>query len=219
MRRACVAGLVGALALCICPPAFPAEGEPAAVASSGTIEFEGKRWNLDSAHSVTVEEYKGRTALGVRGRRDTYVHLADVELRDGTIEVDIAAQSRATPGVGFRGRNNGESYDRVVFGPARRSPMNQGSLLEQAVITRRGGTLLLLRLGLPAEREPGKNLDLYGWFHVKIVVCGQGLRVYFDDSREPIIIADKILDGDRRGTVGVCGNDFYFANFRYTSRE
>jgi hypothetical protein len=211
--------LAGALTWCICPLAYPAEGNSVTPQSHGTIDFEGRRWEFDSIHNVSVEEYEGKTSLWVQGRANAYVHLPDAQFRDGSIEVDIAAQPRFCPGVGFRGRSDGQWCDKVMFGPARRSPMNEGSLFEQAVITRREGTLVLLRLGMSGEGERGKQFDLFRWFHVKIVVRGQGVQVYVDDSREPVIVADKILDDCGHGTVGVFGNRFYFANFHYTPCE
>lgn len=205
-----VAGLLGA-------EAFATERELASKDRLGTIEFEGKRWVTDRARTVTIEEYKGRTALHVRGEPYTYVYLPDAGFRDGTIEVDIAAPRRSPPGIGFRGQQNGERFDRLVFRPAIRPPLDEGQVVEQLLIARRNGTLFYLLLAFSRERPAGRNVEIDGWFHFKVVLHGQGLDVYLNDREDPIVAADRMLDRAGRGTIGVCGSDFLFANFRYTA--
>ena len=217
MRRAFVAVMAVGLAALLRPPLFV---EPPALAASDglhSIEFEGKRWVTGSPGQITATEYEGKTALCVRESTDTPVYLPDVVFRDGTIEVDLATAARSTPGIAFRGRGNGERVDRVMLNRWRRSSQHEGVLIEQAVVTRHKGTLLFLRVGVPDEKDgSGTRPEFHGWFHLKLVVRGRRVAVYLDDDERPSIEIDEMLDGLEGGTLGVCGRNFYFANFRYT---
>ena len=198
-----------------CPGTFATQCE--AASGEKTIEFEGKQWVTDLADRVTVEEYRGTTALCVRGRNDSYVYLPDVEFQDGTIEVDIAIEPRSVPGIGFRGRDDGKWYDKIMIDRRRGEPRDPNEMVEQAVVTRRNGTLVLLRVGTPRQDGLGKKPDLYEWFHLKVAIRGKDVKVYLNGNEEPSIEVGGMFDDIGRGTLGVCGRDFYFANFRYTS--
>jgi hypothetical protein len=217
MRRAFVAAVAVALAALLRPTVFAEAPAPAPSDGPQTVEFEGKRWASDLPGQVTVTEYEGKTALCVLGNIDTCVYLPDVAFRDGTIEVDVATGSRAIPGIAFRYRRDGERFDRVMLNRWRRSSMHEGPLIEQAIVTRHKGTALFLRVGVPDERDDsGTRPEFHGWFHLKLVVRGRKLAVYLDDEEHPSIEVDEMLDGGEGGTLGVCGRNFYFANFRYT---
>jgi len=209
MRRGLIGAVFVPVAVYLCSMAFAAELELASEGNHRTMEFEGRRWVTDQARTVTIEEYKGRTALHVRGEPYTYVYLPDAGFRDGTIEVDIATEFRHAPGIAFRGRQNGERFDKLLFRTAIRSPLDEGQVVERAMMTRRNGTLIYLLLGFPNERESGRRMDVSGWFHLKVVLRDQGFHVYLNDGKDPIIAVDKMLDGVGRGTVGVCGGDFF----------
>jgi hypothetical protein len=219
MRNACVAGIALAAASLLCPVAVAQERQTGASRNLRTIEFEGRRWVTDSASQVSIEEYEGKTALFVRGGLDGLVYLPDVVFRDGTIEVDFATRPRGIPGIGFRGSENGERLDKVIFNRWRWSSATKGGAIGQAVITRRRGTLLALRIPVPKEDDSGRNLNIHGWFHVKVVVHGKRVAVYLNGAEGPSIEVNEMIDDTGRGTLGVLGNHFYFANFRYTPAD
>ncbi len=196
---------VVAVALLAGPRQAYAQGEK-------SVEFQGRRWVADSVSSISLAEFKGRPALSARGGVHTWVFLPEVDFRDGTIEVDLAAGPRGIPGIGFRGSDDAERVDRVTFTSSPSASSTAESRVEQAVITRRNGTLLVLRM---ARREKPR-----GWFHVKLVVVGSKVAVYVDGSKEPVLVVDKMLDKKGHGHVGVWGlHDVYFTNFRCTPAE
>jgi hypothetical protein len=219
MRRAFLAVISFAIAAVGSINASAKEHPRPASEGSHTIEFEGKRWVTDLADHVTVEQHQGKRALRVRGRTDSYVYLPHVEFRDGTIEVDIATGSRAIPGIGFHGRASGQWADRVMLNRWRRASLAGAAVIEQAVLTRREGTLLFLQVGVPGKDDSGADRDSHGWFHLKVVVRGRRLAVYLDHEAQPSIEVDEMLDVIGPGTLGVCGRNSYFANFRYTPFE
>ena len=84
--------------------------------------------------------------------------------------------------------------------------------MDQAVITRNNGTLILLNIGVPSV---GDNPDLRDWFHARVVIQGRNVKVYLDDE-ELCLEVGGMIDGSGNRTLGMCGSDFYFSNFRYT---
>lgn len=195
--------------------ALAAEREPTAHRSA--IEFEGREWRYTRADRVAVEEYRGKTALLLNGGNGNSVYLPDVEFRDGTIEVDIAALDRSLPGIGFRGRENGYWRNVVFFNRWRGTENDKCDVVEQAAITHRTGTNLVLNIRTSASDGIHTRPDLCEWFHVKIVVLGSSVTVYLNDSQEPSFAVGAMLDVNEKGVLGLCGGDCYFANFRYTT--
>lgn len=201
----------------LCATTFAATFEP--TSERQTIEFEGKQWVTNLADEVTIVEHRGTTALRVRGRNDTYVYLADVEVQDGTIEVDIANEPRSKPGVGFRGCYGGTRYDKIVFSRRGGRTGDGNEVVEQAVVTRRDGTFVFLSIRIPERDDVGGKPNLDEWFHVKIVFHGKDVEVYLNGSNKPCIEVGAMFDDLGAGTLGVCGTGFCFANFRYTPSE
>ncbi len=212
--------LIGtAVAIALGSMALAAERETSF--SPTTIEFEGRRWAHDATGRFAVEEYRGKTALRLCGGYDASICLPDVEFKDGVIEVDLAALSRSTPGIGFRGRDNGKWCNRVTFNHWLRKGQ-VADILEQAVVTRKNGTVLVLNLRGPGPDGSRESWDGPGWFHAKVVVLGDTVKVYLNGSEEPAIELGAVFDKDRKGMLGLCGGGgggFYFANFRYVTVE
>jgi len=187
--------------------------------SPNTIEFEGKKWECHSADRVAVKEYRGKTALRIYGGYDTAAYLPDVEFHDGTIEVDMAALDRSLPGIGFRGRDNGNWCSKILFNHWRGEDQDQGEFVEQAVVTRRNGTVLVLNIRGSGQDNTRDRMDGPDWFHVKAVIQADKVKVYLNGSEEPSIELGAMFDGNEKGVLGLCGGGFYFANFRYTAVE
>jgi hypothetical protein len=191
------------------------EREP--IEHRSAIEFEGREWRYTRADRVAVKEYRGKTALLLSGGNGSFVYLPDVEFGDGTIEVDIAAIDRSLPGIGFRGRDNGYWRNVVFFNRWRGTENDTCDVVEQAAITHRTGTNLVLNIRTSASDGSHTRPDLCEWFHVKIVVQGSSVTVYLNNSQVPSFEVGAMLDVHEKGVLGLCGNDCYFANFRYTS--
>ncbi len=211
--------LLAAAALCSLVVSWGLPGATQAADKRKTIEFEGRQWVTSLAETVAVEEYRGTTALWVCGRNDTFVYLPEVEFQDGIIEVDIAVGVRSVSGIGFRGRDGGNWVDRILIDRLPGVPGTTNEVVEQAVVTRRNGTFVFLRIGVPKQDGFPEKPDLSGWCHVKLVIRGNAAEVYLNGSEEPVFEVGAMFDGIGKGTLGVCGGNFYFANFRYTTTE
>ena len=98
----------------------------------------------------------------------------------------------------------------ILWNPTQRKPAVE--LPQQELITPRDGTFFLLRTD--------RDVESPRWFHVKLIVLGSRVTVYLNDTKEPVLVVDKMLDAKTRGNVGVWGlQDVYFTNFRYTPTD
>ena len=182
--------------------------------SSKRIQFEGKEWVADYAIGAQVVNYKGKKALHLAGREQCYVYLPIDDFQDGTIEVDIAGDIFS--GIGFRGREAGKRVEKLYFRPQNSGTARHENTVQYAVIGKEGGHWRDLRTQFPGKYETGADLKQGEWFHAKFVIKGTSLKVYVNDSDEPLLTVDPMLDGVSKGSVGVWGWDSYFANFKYT---
>ncbi len=178
------------------------------------IRFEGKEWVADHAIGAEVTSYKGKDALHLVGREQCYVYLPIDDFQNGVIEVDIAGDIFS--GVGFRGRENGQRVEKLYFRPQNANTARHENTVQYSVIGREGGHWRDLRTKFPGKYETGVDIKQGEWFRAKFVVKDTSLRVYVNDSADPVLVVDPMLDGVSKGSVGLWGWDSYFANFKYT---
>ena len=181
------------------------------------IQFEGKQWITDLAKEAAVEQFKGKTALHIKGAEQTYVYLPDVAFQNGTIEVDIAG--RMFSGIGFRGRENGRRLEKVYFRPFNAGTEKHKNSVQYAVTGRSDGTWRYLRNNFPGKYETGANIKVFEWFHVKLDIKDLEVKVYVNDDLKPVLVVDRMLDGISKGTLGLWGWDTYFVNFKFTPAD
>lgn len=181
------------------------------------VTFEGKSWVADLAYGAKVVNYKGKKALHVVGREQTFVYLPIDNFANGTIEVDIAGD--VFSGVAFRGRENGRRAEKLYFRPQNANTDRHENTVQYSVIGREDGHWSALRRNSPGKYESGADIKKGEWFRARLEIMGDKLQVFVNDSREPVLMVDQLLDGNTRGSVGVWGWDSYFANFRYTPAE
>ena len=180
------------------------------------IEFEGKQWVADHAFGASVVNYKGKKALHIAGREQTYVYLP-VDFGDGVIEVDIAGDTMS--GIGFRGRENGTRVEKPYFRPQMANTERANMTVQYSVMGREDGHWRTLSDSSPGTYQAAANIKKGEWFHAKLVIKGDTLKMYIDDAPEPVLVVDPLLDGESRGSIGVWGWESYFANFKYTPSD
>lgn len=178
------------------------------------IQFEGKEWVADHALGAEVVEYKGKQALHVVGRERSLVYLPINDFQNGTIEVDIAGSLFS--GIGFRGREKGQRAEKLYFRPQIEDEDRFQHKVQYSVIGRNDGHWSYLRENFPGKYEAAADIHKGAWFHVRLEIKGESLKVFVDDSPQPVLVVDPMLDGVSRGSVGVWGWNSYFANFKYT---
>ncbi len=174
--------------------------------TGGGVEFGPDRWDLANAKVV---DYLGRKA--VMGT----ALLKDVEFRNGTIEVDIAASTdrgRSYPGLLFRVQPN-RDWERVYIRPHRHTLYSD---VLQYVAAFNGVDSWQFYNGYGATATA--TIPVKEWFHVKIEVAGSQARVFIGDSARPALVIPGLKHGLSRGSIGVMGpldGTAYFSNFTY----
>jgi hypothetical protein len=163
-----------------------------------------------------------RTGVRLSEAADNGVaYLPDVELGDGTIELDIRGkdvQGQSFVGVAFHGLDD-TTYDAVYFRPFNfRTADSARHAHAVQYVSHPTYPWQKLREEHPGQYERGVTPapDPNGWFHARIVVAGPKVSVYVADATEPSLVA-TLLSDRRKGRVGLWvgnGSGGDFANLR-----
>jgi hypothetical protein len=162
---------------------------------------------------MRFENYLGRPSLFI----DKGVALArGVELRDGTIELDMAVPK----GGNFMGAvfhaSSAENSEVVFFRPA---VGGTPDAMQYAPALNGVGAAWQIYHGDGANAAP--ELEFGKWLHVKIDVAGSVAKIYVNDGREPVLEVPR-LAGVAGSSVGVWtgayGRGAYYSNIRITPR-
>jgi len=193
-------------------------------------------------HDVTVEAvtYHGRKAVRVmpaaaadaelvapkNGEGGGIVMLPATSFHDGTIEVDVAGKPRAGAasdargfvGVAFRVAAEPSKYECVYIRPTNGRADDQ--------VWRNHSTQYIsmpeyewsrLRSEAPGRYESYVDLVPGEWTKIKIEVSGVKVRLYVNDSPQPVLVVSDLKHGDSEGAVALwigLGTEAYFANLR-----
>ena len=193
-------------------------------------------------HDVTVEAvtYHGRKAVRVmpaaaadaelvapkNGEGGGIVVLPGTSFHNGTIEVDVAGKPRAGTtsdargfvGLAFRVAADPSKYECVYIRPTngraddqvRRNHSTQYISMPEYEWSR-------LRREAPGRYESHVDLVPGEWTKLKIEVSGVGVRLYVNDSPQPVLIVNDLKHGDSEGAVALwigLGTEAYFANLK-----
>jgi hypothetical protein len=190
--------------------------------------------------SVTPALFSGRICVEVRlsgdypgPDRDYFAYVPGLDMRDGTIEVELAgAPLPGAPGGarGFAGRafrideaggsfacegiylrpTNGRADDQV-----RRNHATQ-------YFSYPGYDFDRLRRDAPARYESYVDVVPAQWTRVRIEVSGSRAELFVGEAAQPVLIVTDLKRGAQaRGTVGLYvdnGTDGHFCNLRITPR-
>jgi hypothetical protein len=176
-----------------------------------TIPLTAERWTATNA--LRFESYLGRPSLFI----DRGIALArGVELRDGTIELDMA-----TPRDGnFMGAvfhaSSADNSEVVYFRPASSGTLDA---MQYAPALNGVGAAWQIYHGDGANAAP--ELAFGSWLHVKIDVAGSTAKVYLNNEREPTLEVPRLagVAGASLGVwTGAYGRGAYYSNIRFTPR-
>ncbi|MEM7353991.1 MAG: family 16 glycoside hydrolase, partial [Acidobacteriota bacterium] len=178
MRRASLT-LLFSLAL-VWAPAVPGQQE---------IRFAGAGWRLQGEGKLS--QLDGREALLLRNGS---AQLLDTEFANGTIEFDVRTTGhRSFVGLGFR-----------VQGPHREDfylrPHNSGRFdaMQYTPVYHGLGAWQLY-----PEHNAGTEIPPDQWLHVRLVVAGPRLEVFFDGQSGPALVVPQLMRGNTRGGLGL----------------
>ena len=190
--------------------------------------------------SVTPALFNGRICVEVRlsgdypgPDRDYFAYVPGLDMRDGTIEVELAGAplpgapggARGFAGLAFRIDEAGGSfacegiYLRPTNGRAddqvRRNHATQ-------YFSYPGYDFDRLRRDAPARYESYVDVVPAQWTRVRIEVSGSRAELFVGEAAQPVLIVTDLKRGAQaRGTVGLYvdnGTDGHFCNLRITPR-
>lgn len=161
----------------------------------------------------------------------TYVKLKGVELKDGTIEVQVlsrllpnaAPTARGFIGVAFRIEEDNSKFECIYIRPT------NGRADEQI---RRNHSIQYvsypdykfdrLRKEAPEQYESYADMGLNEWIKMKIEVKGTKALLYLNDNKQPsLIVNDLKLGADRSGGIGLfvdSGTEGYFSDVKISNK-
>jgi hypothetical protein len=230
IREVHFAVLAGVLAGLLMPCASPAQ----------TFELDSTKGL--KPHDVTVEAvtYRGRKAVRVLPAADAETELVATKngegggiavlpgasFHNGTIEVDVSGKPRAGTtsdargfvGLAFRVAADPSKYECVYIRPTngraddqvRRNHSTQYISMPEYEWSR-------LRTEAPGRYESYVDLVPGEWTKLKIEVSGVKVRLYVNDSPQPVLVVNDLKHGDGEGAVALwigLGTEAYFANLR-----
>jgi hypothetical protein len=154
------------------------------------------------------------------------VVLPGTSFHNGTIEVDVADRPRAGAtsdargfvGVAFRVAAEPSKYECVYIRPTngrvddqvRRNHSTQYISMPEYGWSR-------LRSETPGRYESYVDLVPGEWTKIKIEASGVKVRLYVNDSSQPVLVVNDLKHGDSEGAVALwigLGTEAYFANLR-----
>lgn len=184
-------------------------GQTMTASSMVSVDFDSPQWQI-ADQNARREEYLGRKSLYLKSG---FAFLKDVAFEDGVIEVDMATTSLTSfVGVIFRGES-ADDHEIVYFRPFKSgqpdavqyTPSFNGSAPWQLY----SGKGYTAAVEIPHDQ----------WVHVRLEISGLTLKVYFNNSDQPVLVNEDLKRGYSRGSVGLWGivNGGHFSNFSYRS--
>jgi hypothetical protein len=156
-----------------------------------------------------VVEHLGRPSLDlVKG----FAYVRDLDLRNGTIEADMAFDPQGFfVGLAFRVKSE-DSYELFFF-------RNGAAGTDQAIQYTPGflGANAWQIYNVPQYAGSG-DFPYDQWFHVHIVVAGTVAKLYLNHAAEPSLVVSDLKQGYATGSIGLWGQGGggYFSNVTYT---
>jgi len=174
-------------------------------ARAQSIPPDSPRWELEGEAKAT--EYQGRKCLYLNGGGAT---LKDLELRDGTIDVDVATPAaRGFFGIQFR-IASGDSNAEWVY--LRQHKSGLPDAMQYTPVLNTGLNWQIYNgPGFTGAVEIPKGV----WFHLRLEVVGAQARLYVKDMEQPALVMDDLKSGVQKGRVAlaVLIGETYFSNF------
>ena len=171
-----------------------------------------KKWNAINRSVEAVNEADKKAVRFNELPNEGYMILKGIEFSSGTIELDIKGadkQGQSFVGIAFHGVDE-KTYDAIYFRPF--NFMN-------ADTTRRVRAIQYvsmpdypwekLRETYPGKYENRVNPvpDPESWFHAKIVVNGEAISVFVNNSQQPSLQVKKLTSTTKGGIALWVGNN------------
>ena len=173
-----------------------------------TLAFpaDSPRWDLQG--QAKVVDYQGRKALALDGGAAV---VKDFQMRDGIIDVDVAAASspRGFIGIQFRVADDGANGEWVYLRPHK---SGLPDAMQYTPVLHTGANWQIYNgAGFTGAVEIPKDT----WFHLRLEVVGAQAKLYVKDMEKPALVMDDLKSGVQKGEVAlyVLTGATYFSNF------
>jgi hypothetical protein len=171
------------------------------------VPFESERWRFDTARPIPTE-HLGRSCVLLGTSMAT---LADVELVDGVIEVELAVgPERGFHGVFWRARDD-ENFESFFVRPHQVG--NPDAIQYTPVFNGISSWQLYHGPGFWAP----VSFPLDDWFRIRVVFSGERAEIYVADMEEPALEIRALKGPVDPGRVGVSvgGPAIHLSGFAY----
>lgn len=167
---------------------------PGLAIADAEVTFSGRTWTLrgdETAANYKVETFRGEDALRMRNGNAV---LSDLDFENGTIELDLATTGhRSFVGLSFRVDAASQSGEYFYLRPhnSERFDAMQYTPIEHGIAAWQ----------LYPEHNASLEIPTDRWLHVKLVVAGSRLSVYFDHASTPTLTVSRLARGCSRGQL------------------
>lgn len=161
----------------------------------------------------------------------TFVKLSDVNLKNGTIEVNVLSKlrpdapeySRGFIGVAFHINDDNSKFECIYIRPTNGRANDQ---------VRRNHSIQYfsypdykfdrLRKETPEKYEAYADMGLNEWIKMKIIVNGTQAKLFLHNNKEPSLIVNDLKSGaNQSGGIGLfvdIGTEGYFTDLKITKQ-
>lgn len=182
--------------LCLCASSF---------AQTTSVPPDSPRWELEA--KAKPAEFQGRPSLLLEGGEAI---LKDLELRDGVIDVDVAASSkRAFFGIQFRIDPESGNAEWVYLRPHKSGlpdAIQYTPVLNHGIVWQ-----IFSGPGFTAPVEIPRDT----WFHLRLELTGAEAKLFVSDMDKPALVMTDLKSGNRKGLLALAAltGSTYFSNF------
>jgi len=184
--------------------------------------------------STSIEKFMGKDVVKVIKSPDviavdepTFAKIKGVELRNGTIEINVFSKlllnapelSRGFIGLAFRINANNSKFECIYIRPANGRDSTQ---------IRRNHTVQYfsfpdykfdrLRKETPGEYESYADMGLNEWIKLKLVIKGAQAKLFINQNKQPSLIVNDLKHGSNSsGTIGLwvdVGTEGFFSELK-----
>lgn len=157
---------------------------------------------------------------------EMFAVIANTELQDGSIDVDVAGTpsagapegARGFIGVAFRVAPRAEHAEAIYIRPTNGRADDQLRRNHSTqYISEPGYPWYKLRQESPGQYESYVDLEPGVWTHLRIVVAGKTAKLFVNDAPQPCLIVNDLKQGVTSGLVALWANvntDAYFGTVR-----
>ena len=175
-----------------------------------SVPPDSARWDLEQ--NAKPAEYLGRKCLKLDGGAAV---LKDFEMRDGVIDVDVAASAkRGFFGFDFRIDKDGLNYEEVYLRP------HESGLPDAIQYTPVLNTGRNWQLFNGPGFTAGIDIPRNEWFHLRLEVAGAQAKLFVKDMDHAALVMNDLRSGVQKGQIAlmVLLGETYFSNFEVRTR-